>query len=169
MVGKGFFAGAARPVGVEAMSEDKPIRIYVAHVFSDHQGYLRVFEYLEGRPNFFYVNISNPEALLPDTNPETAREEVRKQISLAEIVVLPVEIFAKNPVLVRYQMDTARSTRKPILAIKSFGETISMPKAVFDLASEIVDWNDRAIVDAIRRLARGENTAQWETIEFKLD
>jgi hypothetical protein len=44
-----------------------------------------------------------------------------------------------------------------------------MPKAVFDLATEIVDWNDRAIVDGIRRLARGENTAQWETIEFKLD
>lgn len=151
------------------MTQDKPFRIYVAHVFSEHPGYLRVFEYLEGRPNFFYVNISNPEAKLPDANPDSARDELRKQISLAEIVVLPVEIFAKNPVLVRFQMDTARSAHKPILGIKSFGETISMPKAVFDLATEIVDWNDRTIVDAIRRLARGENTAQWETIDFKLD
>jgi hypothetical protein len=151
------------------MSEDRPFRVYVVHAFGEHPDYLRVFEYLESRPNFFYVNVSNPDAKLPDADPETAKDELRKQVGLAEIVILPVEVFAKNPVLVRFQMDVARSAHKPILGIKSFGETMAMPRAVFELATEIVDWNARAIADGVRRLARGENTAQWETIEFKPD
>jgi hypothetical protein len=162
-------AGPARPREVQAMSEDKPFRVFVVHDFSVRQDYLRVFEYLESRANFFYVNVSNPEAKLPDAKPETAKEELRRQIALAEIVILPVESFAKNPVLMRYQIDLARSAKKPVLGIKSFGETVVMPKTVLELANDIVDWNDRAIVDGIRRLARGENTAHWETIEFKLD
>jgi hypothetical protein len=151
------------------MSQDKPIRIYVVHAFSEHPDYLRVFEYLEGRPNFFYVNVSNPDAKLPDARPETAKEELRRQISIAEIVILPVQLFSTDPVLVRYQVDVARSTQKPILSIKSFGDTMAIPKAILDYSADMVDWNDRTIVDAIRRLARGEDTAHWETIEFKLD
>ena len=32
-----------------------------------------------------------------------------------------------------------------------------------------IDWSERELVDAIRRQARHEDTARWDTIEFKLD
>ena len=31
---------------------------------------------------------------------------------------------------------------------------------------EHIEWNDRELVDAIKRLGRGEDTARWETIDF---
>ena len=33
----------------------------------------------------------------------------------------------------------------------------------------VVDWDERGLVDAIRKEARHENTARWDVIEFKLD
>ena len=36
-------------------------------------------------------------------------------------------------------------------------------------ADDLVDWDERGLADAIRRLARAENTARYDTIEFKLE
>ena len=36
-------------------------------------------------------------------------------------------------------------------------------------AQEVVDWNARNLVDALRQHARHENTARWDVVEFKLD
>jgi hypothetical protein len=141
------------------MSESNPIRVFVAHVFAEYQDYLQVFEYLESRPNFYYVNCSNPAARPAGPDSE----------AIKEIVVLPVALFARNPVLVTFQMDCAKGLKKPVLAVKSFGDTVAIQKSVLDKADEIVDWNDRAITDAIRRLARHEQTGQWDVIEFTLD
>jgi hypothetical protein len=33
----------------------------------------------------------------------------------------------------------------------------------------VVEWNERALVDAIRHHARHEDTARWDVVEFKLD
>jgi hypothetical protein len=151
------------------MSESNPFRVFVTHAFAEHMDYLRVFEYLESRANFFYLNCSKPAVRPSSADPEAIKEELRNQIAPAEIVILPVGIFASNPVLVTFELNCAKSLKKPVLAIKSFGETIAIQKSVLDKADEVVDWNDRAITDAIRRLARGEQTGQWETIEFKLD
>ena len=53
--------------------------------------------------------------------------------------------------------------------MKPFGSQRPVPKAMADLADEIVDWDERALVDAISRQARHEDTTRWDTIEFKMD
>lgn len=151
------------------MSEDNPIRVFVTHAFSEHPDYMRVFEYLESRPNFFYRNCSNPGAAVLAGDGENAREELRRQIQLAEIVILPVTLFAINPVLITFQVDAAKGLKKPVLAVKGFGETVAVKKSLLDKADDIVDWNNRAITEAIKRLARHDSSGQWEVIEFKLD
>ena len=90
------------------MSEAKPIRIFVAHVFTEHPDYLRVFEYLESRPNFFYQNCSHPASRPAGEDSEQLKEELRRQIQLAEIMVLPVTLFAVNPVLSTFEVDAAK-------------------------------------------------------------
>jgi hypothetical protein len=151
------------------MSESNPIRIFVAHAFSEHQDYVRVFEYLESRPNFYYKNCSNPAARPGSGGSESLQEELRRQIQLAEIVVLPVTLFGTNPVLVTFEVDAAKGLGKPVLAIKSFGETVAVKKSLLDKCDDVVDWNDRTITEAIKRLARNDRSGQWEVIEFKLD
>ena len=56
-----------------------------------------------------------------------------------------------------------------MLGVRLFGVQGAVPKIVSDLADDIVDWEERGLVDAIRRLARQENTQRYDTIEFKLD
>lgn len=151
------------------MSEAKPIRIFVAHAFTEHPDYLRVFEYLESRPNFFYQNCSHPASRPAGEDSEQLKEELRRQIQLAEIMVLPVTLFAVNPVLITFEVDAAKGLGKPVLAVKSFGETVAIKKSLLDKADDIVDWNNHAICEAIKRLARNDNSGEWEVIEFKLD
>jgi hypothetical protein len=43
-----------------------------------------------------------------------------------------------------------------------------VPPEVAKRAAEVVGWNERLIVDAIRRQARHEDTVRWDVIEFKL-
>lgn len=151
------------------MSESNPIRVFVTHTFTEHPEYFRVFEYLESRPNFYYKNCSNPAAKPASTDSEVIKEELRRQLQAAEIVILPVTLFASNPVLVTFQIDAAKSLKKPVLAIKSFGETVAIRKSVLDKADDIVDWNNHAITEAIKHLARKDSSGQWEVIDFKLD
>jgi hypothetical protein len=149
------------------MSEGNPIRVFVVHLFGEHPDYLRVFEYMESRPNFYYRNCSNPATQVAGL--EAQQEELRRQIQLAEIVVFPVSLFALNPVLTTFQVDAAKGLKKPVLAIKSFGETGIIQKKLLDKADDIVDWNDRTITEGIKALARNDRSGQWEVIEFKLD
>jgi len=41
--------------------------------------------------------------------------------------------------------------------------------ALNGLFDETVSWDERALVDAVKRQARHEDTTRWDTIEFKLD
>jgi hypothetical protein len=40
---------------------------------------------------------------------------------------------------------------------------------VQELADEVVPWDQRQLVDAVKRQARHEETTRFDTIEFKLD
>lgn len=150
------------------MSEKTPIRVFVCHLFEKHADYLRVFEYLESRENFSYLNVSDPERV-PGGGREGMKEELRTQIKASEVVVLPITVYDRNPDLVMFQLDCAGAFNKPVVAVKAFGETVVLQRSVMERASDLVDWNARSLVDAIRHHARHENTAQWDVVEFRLD
>ncbi len=150
------------------MSDASPIRVFVSHLFEKHPDYLRVFEYLESREKFHYLNVSNP-GQVPGNGKEDLKDELRNQIKASEVMVLPVSIYDLNRDLVTFQMDCAGAFNKPIIGVKSFGETVIIQKLILDRAADIVEWNARSLVDAIRHHGRHENTARWDTVEFKLD
>jgi hypothetical protein len=150
------------------MGNREPIRIFVTHVFARHADYLRVFEYLESVENFAYLNLSDPDRV-PAGGKEGLKEELRQQMREAEVVIMPLTIYAENKDLVTFQLDAAGAFDKPVLAIKAFGDTLMLKRDLMDRLRDIVEWNERSIADAIRRLARHEDTQRWEVIEFKLD
>lgn len=150
------------------MSEENPIRVFVTHLFSSHPDYHRVFEYLESASNFFYRNSSNPEDMPLSGGQEAIREKLLEQIRAAEVVVVVSTMFSENQRLITYQMDAAQAANLPLVALEPFGGTGKVPADVEARAAEVVGWNDRMIVDAIRREARHEDTQRWETIEFDM-
>ena len=150
------------------MSQAHPIRLFVTHVWEVSEDYLRVFEYLEGSANFFYKNFSTPEKP-PVGNKEAMKEELRRQIAPVECVIALPDPYEKNQDMLTFQLLYAQASHKPVVLMKRFGSGAAVPKALADLANEVVDWDERALVDAVRRQARHEDTARWDTIEFKID
>jgi hypothetical protein len=150
------------------MSAKNPIRVFVTHTFSSHPDYHRVFEYLESSPNFFYVNCSVPDHPPMAGGKEALKEEYRVQLKNAEIVVVLSSLYAENPYWVTYQMDAAQAAELPLVALSAFGSDAKLPDEIVKRAAEVVDWNERLIVDAIRRQARHEESTRWDTIEFKM-
>ena len=150
------------------MSQSNPIRLFVTHVWEHSDDYLRVFEYLESANNFFYRNYSTPDRPAPGDR-EAQREDLRRQMAAVEAVVALPSLLQAHRDLFTFELLFAQASQKPVILMKPFGAAADIPKAITDLADEIVDWDERALVDAIRRQARHEDTTRWDTIEFKLD
>jgi hypothetical protein len=151
------------------MSEKNPFKLFVAHEFTENVEYSRVFEYLESRDNFFYLNYSDPEAVEPGSGQDAMQDAIREQIKHVEVVIIPGGMLKGSAPLVEFEMKVAQAFDKPIVLIQPFGATMSIPKEAMEAAADIVEWNDRVLTDAIRHVARGEDTAQWDVIEFDMD
>ena len=150
------------------MSEKNPIKVYVTHSFGNNADYHRVFEYLEAVPNFFYRNCSVPDHVPQAGGKEGLKEEYRVQLKNAEVVVVLSSLYVENEYWTTYQMDAAQAANLPLVAVEPFGGNAKVPVEVAKRAAEVVGWNERLIVDAVRRQARHEDTARWDVIEFKL-
>ena len=151
------------------MSENNPIRLFVGHLYAPDEAYFRVFEYLESAPNFFYVNLATPDRPPRGRDREVLKEDLRRQMSDAEAVVLPASLYAQDPVLIEFQALYAKTCDRPLIVLESFGTGAPVPARLRELADEVVPWNSRDLADAIRRHARHQDTTRWDTIEFKPD
>jgi hypothetical protein len=153
---------------VSSVTQKNPIRLFVCHVWVEDEDYHRIFEYVESSPNFFYRNTSTPDAR-PSGDKEAMRESLRQQIGDAEVVIVPAALYRKNVDWVEFQMHCAKAYDKPILVLEPFGGTDTIAPAVQELADDVVPWDQRQLIDAIKREARHEETTRFDVIEFKLD
>jgi len=158
-------AACARLPGV---SQANPIRLFITHAWDMSDDYLRVFEYLESARNFFYRNYSTPDKPVTGDK-EALREDLRRQIAPVECVIALSSLYGAHQDLMTFQLLFAQASKKPVVLMRPFGGGKEPPKAILDLANELVQWDERALVDAIRVQARQEKTGRWDTIEFKLD
>lgn len=148
------------------MSEDNPIRVFVTHNFDESDDYLRVFEFLESVDRFYYLNVSNPENLPAAGGPQELKDELIRQVKAAEAMfVLPIA-YEANREQVRFMMDVAKANSIGMIVIKPFGGLIETPDELVERCQEHIEWNDRQMVDALKRQARGEDTARWEVLDF---
>jgi hypothetical protein len=145
-----------------------PIRMFVTHSWEENDDYTRIFEYLEAPGTFYYVNTSQPQAKRP-IDKESQREDLRRQIAPCEVVIVLPAAYRAATDLVLFQMTFAKAADRPIIAMENFGSTDPLPKAIKDVADEVCAWNERSLIDALRRQARHQESTRWDTIEFKLD
>jgi hypothetical protein len=145
-----------------------PIRLFVSHAWTENDDYTRVFEYLEASGKFYYVNTGKPQEKQP-LDKESQREDLRRQIAPCEVMVVLPAVYQLAPELVLFQLHFAKSAHRPVVAMENFGSSAPLPKPIKDLADEVSPWNERSLIDALRRQARHQETTRWDTIEFKLD
>jgi hypothetical protein len=153
---------------VSSVSQKNPIRLFVCHVWIEDDDYLRVFEYLESTDNFFYLNTSTPDKR-PPGDKEALRDDLRRQITEAELVIVAASFYRRYMDWAEFQLNCAKAFDKPIVVLERFGSHDTIAPAVMEMGDEVVPWDKRQIVDAIKRQARHEETTRFDVIEFKLD
>ncbi|MBM4218596.1 MAG: hypothetical protein FJ171_02970 [Gammaproteobacteria bacterium] len=154
---------------VPVTAENNPIRLFVTHLYAPDESYFRVFEYLEAQPNFFYANLATPDKPPRSREREAIREDLRRQITDAEVIVVLSSLYLRDATVIEYQCLYAQSCDKPLVGLEPFGTSETVPAKLREMADEVVPWNGREMADAIRRQARHEDTTRWDVIEFKLD
>ncbi len=148
------------------MSEGNPIRIYVTHNFEETDDYLRVFEFLESVERFFYLNTSKPENIPKSGGVEGVKAELIAQIRESEAVIVLASLYAEQRDMISFQIDVAEANTKPLIGIRPFGGMLETPADMVERVHEHVEWNERDIVDAIKRQARLEDTKRWDVVDF---
>lgn len=148
------------------MSEKNPIRVFVTHTFEESDDYIRVFEFLESDDRFYYLNVSKPDNPPPGGSIEAIKDELIAQIKASEVVVVLPAVYEQKTELVNYMMTVADANNIGMIAIRPYGGLIETPQAIVDRVKEHIEWNNRDIIDAIKRVARGEDTARWEVVDF---
>ena len=148
------------------MSESNPIRVFATHNFSETDDYLRVFEFLESVDRFYYLNVSKPENLPTTGGAQEIRDEVIRQVKASEAMFVLPSAWNQNPEMVNFMMGVAEANRIGMIVIKPFGGIQDTPTELVRRCAEHIEWNDREMVDALKRQARGEDTARWEALDF---
>ena len=148
------------------MSESNPINVFATHTFEESFDYLRVFEFLEGVDRFYYINVSKPENIPGSGGLQAIKDELIEQIKAAEAIFVLSSIYEDKPDLVKFMMDVAEANHINMIAIRPFGSGAETPPELLERCQENIGWNDREMADALRRQARGENTARWEVLDF---
>lgn len=151
------------------MSESNPIRVFVSHLYAPDEAYFRVFEYLESAINFYYKNCATPDKPPRSMEREALKEDLRKQINEAEVVIILSALHERDPILIEFQALYSKANDKPVIVMEPFGTGKPVAKELRELADEVIGWNGREMADKIRQQARHEDTTRWDVIEFKLD
>ena len=148
------------------MSEDNPIRVFVTHTFEESDDYLRVFEFLESDDRFYYLNVSKPENVPSGGGLAAIKDELIAQIKASEAVIILPAVFEQKGDLVNYMMDVADANKIGMIAVRPYGGMTETPQAIVDRVQEHIEWNNREMIDALKRVARGEDTSRWEVVDF---
>jgi hypothetical protein len=149
-----------------SVSENNPIRVFATHTFEETDDYLRVFEFLESVDRFYYLNVSRPENLPAVGGAQELKDELIAQIKLSETMIVLPSAWEANMELVGFMMDVAKANNIGMIVIRPFGGMQETPPELVERCAEHIEWNDREMVDAIKRQGRGEDTARWEVLDF---
>jgi len=148
------------------LSESNPIRVFATHCFEESDDYLRIFEFLESVDRFYYLNVSQPENLPTTGGAQETKDELIRQIKASEALFVLPSTYEQDSEMTKFMMDVADANNLGMIAIRPFGGMQESPPELVARCAEHIEWNDREMVDALKRQARGEDTARWEVLDF---
>ncbi len=148
------------------MSENNPIKVFATHAFEESFDYLRIFEFLETDDRFYYLNVSKPENVPGTGGVQAIKDELIEQIKASEAIFVLSSLYGDKPDMVKFMMDAAEINHIGMIAVRPFGGAVETPAELIERCQEHIEWNDREMVDALKRQARGEDTSRWEVLDF---
>lgn len=138
--------------------------LFISHGWKYTDDYYRMMEYLEkiseSEPQFRYDLHSEPESEKGRKNRKTEElmAEMQEQIRDTECVLILSDMYKESHYWLDYAMDLAQDWQIPILGIRKWNGQKS-PYQIEERADEMVEWEKKSILTAIRNQCRLEHEA----------
>lgn len=128
--------------------------LFISHSWEYDSDYERLVELLEEKNNFSFRNFSVPEKEKVEgkSNRALRRHIKNKQIKEASVVLIIAGMYTDHSYWIGKEIDAAKELDKPIIGIEPHGSQ-RIPSRVTNAADEMVGWDKRTIVRAIRDLS----------------
>ena len=134
------------------MPELKTYDLFISHVWrhDENSEYYKLIEFLEKANNFNWRNYSVPEdEPLKTKTDQDLEHALCKQIRPINCFIIISGMYAKYRKWIQRELEIAQYYKKPIVGIMPWGQE-RIPTEVQKAAKEMVGWNTKSIVDAVR-------------------
>lgn len=133
----------------------KTYDLFISHSWRYSDEYKRLVDLLNNAPYFKWRNYSCPEhdpAIDPDSEAGKRKlmQALKNQIKPVNCVIVLSGLYVVYSYWIQKEIEIAVEYYKPIIGVKPWGKPL-VPRAVQEVAAEIVGWNTNSIVDAIRK------------------
>ena len=131
--------------------------LFISHSWRYSSPYARLVQLLQAQSRFQFRNYSVPKDDPIHINgcDSQLRAAIRDQMGPCCVVIILAGVYATSSKWINAEIDLAQAGfkhPKPIIAVEPWGsEKTSVP--VKNAADEIVRWNTRSIVNAIRKVS----------------
>lgn len=135
------------------MPQLRTYNLFISHAWKYGDEYQHLIELLNNARNFVWKNysVSQDDPLAGGSRKKLARE-IYNQIRLTSVVLVIAGMYVAHREWLKYEIDLADKFNKPVIGIRPRG-SVYVPALVRESAIEIVGWNSRSIVNAVRRNA----------------
>lgn len=135
---------------------EKTYHLFISHSWTYSDEYINLINLLDKDSSFSYKNYSVPKNDPIHTNGTDSQlyEAIKEQISHASVVLILAGVYSSYSKWINKEISIAKKEfvyPKGIIAIEPFASERTS-KVVKDAADEIVKWNSKSIIDAIRRI-----------------
>jgi hypothetical protein len=128
-------------------------RLFISHSWAYEDAYEKLVNLLHGQPNFLWTDYSVPkDDPIHDAPNQTALfNAIKAQMAPVNCVVILAGVYSTHSKWINKEIELAKAVfNKPLIAIEPWGSERTS-QVVKDNADEIVKWNGRSIVAAIRK------------------
>ena len=130
--------------------QKKIYNLFISHAWKYDADYYKVVSWLDNS-DIKYKNYSVPSHdPLDANNTKKLKEELTGQISPSSVVIVISGMYAAHSEWIDYEIDEAVRMNKIILGLKPWGSE-RIPKKIQDYATEMIGWQSKSLIDAIKR------------------
>lgn len=134
----------------------KTYHLFISHSWAYSDAYEKLLALLDKDEDFSYSNYSVPkdDPIHTKGSDQELYDAIKEQISHASVVLILAGVYSSYSKWIDKEIKIAKeefSSEKPIIAIEPWGAEKTSQK-VKDAADEIVGWNSKSVIDAIKEL-----------------
>ena len=131
--------------------------LFISHSWDYSDAYENLVALLDKAEGFSYRNYSVPkdDPVHDATNEAELKEAITAQMKSCSVVLILAGVYSTYSKWINIEIDLAQegfSTKKPIIGVIPWAQT-NVSTTVSDAADDMVHWNTKSIVDAIKDLA----------------